>query len=164
MWFQTSHFACVELIERGVRERRHVILSKFIQITCLFFPAICVNMAAFRPQIESSPKLQERYRKESKEHSCCITCGVKTNYVCIQCSTSVCNRCSRFENNESCKGWEAGRSVAYCLNCSSFMFDNNEEEINASVDSHATTKISSIPGGTVSGRFVLTMCFPSISI
>ena len=56
---QTSHFACVELIERGVRKRRHVILSKFIQITCLFFPAICVNMAAFRPHIESSPKLQE---------------------------------------------------------------------------------------------------------
>ena len=43
------------------------------------------------------------------------------------------------------------------------MSDNNEEEINASVDSHATTKISSIPGGTVSGRFVLTTCFPSIS-
>ena len=117
-------------------------------------------MAASRPLTESSPKLQERSRKESKEHSCCITCGIKTNYVCIQCSTSVCNRCSKFENNES---WEAGRSVGYCFNCSIFMSDNNEEEINASVDSHTTTKNSSFPGGTVSCRFVLIVCFLSIS-
>ena len=120
-------------------------------------------MAALRPLTESSTKLQERNRKESKEHLGCITCGVKTNYVCIQCSTSLCNRCSKFENNESCEGWEPVRSVAYSLNCRIFMSDNNEEQINASVDSHATTKNSSIRGGTVSCRFVLTMCFLSIS-
>ena len=39
-----------------------------------------------------------------------------TKYTCLKCSNSVCNRCSVFQEEET-PGWQAGKSVAFCIAC-----------------------------------------------
>ncbi|XP_028396162.1 uncharacterized protein LOC114520140 [Dendronephthya gigantea] len=50
----------------------------------------------------------------------CISCGKLTNYICLQCSASVCNRCAIHEPDDECQGWLAGKAVGYCINCNIF--------------------------------------------
>ena len=49
--------------------------------------------------------------------SACTICKRNTNYSCITCGKSVCVRveCSIAEEKEDTLGWEASRSVGYCL-------------------------------------------------
>ena len=49
----------------------------------------------------------------------CISCSSSTNYVCLSCKKSACNKskdCS-VPADEETPGWKAGVSVAYCLSC-----------------------------------------------
>ena len=49
----------------------------------------------------------------------CISCSSSTNYVCLSCKKSACNKskdCS-VPADEETPGWKAGISVAYCISC-----------------------------------------------
>ena len=55
--------------------------------------------------------------KACKKDDCCSVCNTQTNYKCIQCSGTVCNRCTVFEENEEVDGWQEMKSVGYSINC-----------------------------------------------
>lgn len=56
--------------------------------------------------------------------SACTICKRNTKYLCITCGKSVCVRveCSIAEENEDTLGWEANKSVGYCLPCAGAVF------------------------------------------
>ena len=56
---------------------------------------------------------------EEKLPSDCKICKRNTKYSCITCGKSVCVRVECFiaEEKEDTLGWEASRSVGYCLPC-----------------------------------------------
>ena len=53
------------------------------------------------------------------KRSRCISCSSSTNYVCLSCKKSACNKSkdSSVPADEETPGWKAGVSVAYCLSC-----------------------------------------------
>lgn len=67
----------------------------------------------------------------------CVTCNEATKYVCIQCGTSTCNRCSKYETDEEMKGWVVGKSVGYCLDCSIVISADNDRNIEELFSKHA---------------------------
>ncbi len=127
--------------------------SYVASIPALLWEICSGNMAA---STSTSSQVRSESLKEPKEQSFCITCGDVTKYVCIQCSTSVCNRCSRFEENEECKGWIAGKSVGYCLDCNILVSSKGDEEekVTAFVASQLTTNSASTSSSSVLDRFV----------
>ena len=59
------------------------------------------------------------WTKHVLKMSCCISCSSSTNYVCLSCKKSACNKskdCS-VPADEETPGWKAGISVAYCIYC-----------------------------------------------
>lgn len=74
------------------------------------FPRLS-NFVFFLARVMSS------WRK--KLPSACTICKRNTKYSCIKCGKSVCVRveCSIAEEKEDTLGWEANRSVGYCLPC-----------------------------------------------
>ena len=63
----------------------------------------------------------------------CLSCQTSTKYVCIQCSRAVCNRCSKYEENDERNGWKMGKSVGYCLDCTIFESENcTKDEVHKS--------------------------------
>ena len=47
----------------------------------------------------------------------CSSCFDNTNYECLVCSLSFCNKCTKFEEDEKTPGWVMGKSVGYCQPC-----------------------------------------------
>ena len=82
---------------------------------------------------------------------------------------SVCNRCSKCEENEECDGWEMGKSVGYCIDCQLFGAENvNKDEIIANASHSDRTTNSDRCIVSVSDRLVsiihIKLYFCSISI
>ena len=102
--------------------------------------------------------ISERDLTEHKEQSRCTTCEEMTKYICIQCSSFICNRCSVHENNDEIRGWKAGTSVGYCFDCSVQVSTAAHEEVKKTISTMGTQKIRN-KMNTLTDRFVQIMWF-----